>query len=309
MRLVETCCAAAFAAMILAAPASAQTPPEPRVAPEPATAAPVPRARSLTRFSDATEVQLRDIAGFVRVIPENRNDVAIGYAHAGVLPAPEYRVSRRRLIVDGKLRRQIRGCRIIGGDGFEVQTTRQGRLSGDQLPVIEVRVPQNATVSVSGAARVHVAPAQAAHIRLDGCGDADIVRVEDEVEVAISGSQDLRLYEAGQATVSVAGAGDVTLGAVHDGLTVSVAGSGDVTAARVDGPTSIAIQGSGDVIIRDGRATTLSVVIAGGGDISHGGSAESLDVVIFGGGDVRVRHVEGEINRRVLGGGEVVVGR
>ena len=296
MRLVETCCAAVFAALVFATPGWAQTPE-------------AQRARSLTRFADATEIQLRDIVGFVRVIPENRTDVAIGFAHVGSLPAPEYRMSRRRLIVDGKMRRQIRNCRVAGGDGFEVQTARQGRVSGAALPVIEVRVPQNAVVSVSGAVRLRMEAAQDAQIRLDACGDADIVRVENDAEIAISGSQDLRLYEAGSATVSIAGSGDVTLGVVRDGLTVSVAGSGDVTAARADGPTSVAIQGSGDVTIRDGRATSLSVVIAGGGDVNHGGSAESLDAVILGGGDVRVRHVEGEINRRVLGGGEVLVGR
>lgn len=301
MRLVETCCAAAFATLLWAVPAWAQA--------QEAPAAPAARARTLTRFSEASEVQLRDVAAFVRVIPENRTDVAVGFVNAGVTPTPEYRVSRRRLIIDGKMRRQIRDCRVIGGDGFEVQTTRQGRLSGAQLPVIELRVPQNAIVGVSGAVRLHVAPAQAATIRLDACGDADIVRVEDSAEIAVSGSQDVRLYEAGTATIAIAGSGDVTLGAVHDGLTVSVAGSGDVTAARADGPTSVAVQGSGDIAIREGRATSLSVVIAGSGDVSHGGSAESLDAVIIGGGDVRVRHVEGEINRRVLGGGEVLVGR
>ena len=65
MRLIETCCAAAVAAMVLATPARAQTP-----QPE--------HARTLTRFAAATEVQLRDVAAFVRVIPENRADVAVG---------------------------------------------------------------------------------------------------------------------------------------------------------------------------------------------------------------------------------------
>lgn len=304
MRLVEACRAAAFATLVLATPGWAQTPAAPA-----ANAAPEAHARTLTRFRNATEVQLRDVAAFVRVIPENRTDVAIGWVNTGVTPAPDYRVSRRRLIVDGKMRRQIRSCRVNGGDGFEVDTTRLGRLSGASLPVIELRVPQNAVIAASGAVRMHVAPAQALDIRLDGCGDADIVRVEGEAEIAIAGSQDVRLYEVGQASVAIAGSGDVVLGAVHNGLTLSVAGSGDVTAASVDGPTSIAIQGSGDVTIRDGHATSLSVVIAGGGDVSHGGTAENLDAVIWGGGDVRVRHVEGEINRRVLGGGEVVVGR
>jgi hypothetical protein len=296
MRLIETCCAAAVAAMVLATPARAQTP-----QPE--------HARTLTRFAAATEVQLRDVAAFVRVIPENRADVAVGYVNAGLTPAPEYRISRRRLIVDGKLRRQIRSCRMVGADGFEVQTARQGRLSGAELPVIEVRVPQNATVTASGAVRLWMGPAQVVHFRLDACGDADLARVEDEAEIAVAGSGDVRLGDAGQAEIAIAGSGDVTLGEIHNGLNVSVAGSGDVTAARVDGATSIAVQGSGDVLIRDGRATSLSVVIAGGGDITHGGSAQTLDAVILGGGDVRVRHVEGEISRSVLGGGEVVVGR
>lgn len=299
MRLAETCSAAALAALLFTAPAAAQTP-------EPA---PAQHARTLTRFSQASEVQLRDFAGFVRVIPENRNDVAVGFANAGVTPAPDYRMSRQRLIIDGKLRRQVRSCRVIGQDEFEVETSRHGRLTGAQLPVIELHVPQNAVVAVGGASRVQVAPAQAARIRLDGCGDAEIARVAGEAEIAIAGSQDLRLIEAGSAEIAIAGSGDVTIGAVRNGLNVSVAGSGDVVAGRADGPTSIAIQGSGDVTIRDGRATSLSVVIAGGGDINHGGSAETLDAVILGGGDVRVHHVEGEISRSVLGGGEVVVGR
>ncbi len=300
MRPIETCCAAALMALLLTLPAAAQTP-------EPAAA--LAHARTLTRFQNASEVQLRDIAAIVRVMPENRTDVAVGFVNTGTLPAPEYRMSRRRLIINGKLNRQIRSCRTLEGNGFEVTTARQGRVTGAALPVIELRVPQNAIVSAGGAVRLHVGAAQSAHIILTGCGDADIERVEDEVELSISGSQDVRLYEAGEATISVAGSGDVVVGAVHDGLTISVAGSGDVVAARVDGPTSVAVQGSGDVTIRDGRATSLSVVLAGGGDFVHNGTAQTLDAVILGGGDVRVRHVEGEINRRVLGGGDVVVGR
>lgn len=291
MRLAKICCAAASVAAFLAFPAAAQTP-----------------ARTLTRFQSAEEVQLRDVVGFVRVIPENRSDVAVGWTNGENAPAPQYRVSRRRLIVNGQLRRQIRGCRVVGENGLEVQTARR-RLSGDELPVIELRVPQRAVVSASGAFRMDFRAAQSARIQLSGCGDAKVARVDDEAEISVSGSQDLTLNEAGEATISVAGAGDVALGAIHDGLTLSIAGAGDVTAERVDGPTSITVQGAGDVRIEDGNATTLSVVIAGGGDVIHGGEARSLDAVILGGGDVRVHHVDGEINRRVLGGGEIIVGR
>lgn len=275
----------------------AQTAPE-----EPASV-----ARHWARY-EATEVTLRDVAALVRVRPENRADVAVSIVNAGQLPAPELRVSRRRLVIDGKLRRQIRSCRV-NGDDFEVVTRRQGQLHSAQLPVIELRVPEHAVVTAGGAVRLHLAPAETAEVNLSGCGDADIVSVAGAADISVSGVGDLRLYEAGQADVRVAGSGDVIVGVVRSGLAVSIAGAGDFTAARADGPTNIALQGAGDVTIRDGRATTLSVMIAGAGDVTHNGSAERLDAVIVGGGDVRVREVTGEVSRRVLGGGEVVVGR
>ncbi len=141
MRLIETCCAAALMALLLATPADAQTSPPQAPNPE--------RARTLTRFSAATEVQLRDVAAIVRVIPENRTDVAIGYVNTGATPAPEYRVSRHRLIVDGKLRRQIRSCRVVGADGFEVQATGQERLEAD----LSASVASSADGSLDAAVR------------------------------------------------------------------------------------------------------------------------------------------------------------
>ncbi len=276
-------------------------------APPGAPAAPASVARQWMRY-EAAEVNVRDVAALVRVTPENRSDVALAIINPGRLPAPEVRVTRGRLVVDGGLRRQIRSCRVTGNE-FEVHTARQGRLRGADLPIIELRVPEHAVVSAGGAVRLHLAPAASADVSLAGCGDADIVRVEGEAKLALAGSPDVRLYDAGSAEVSVAGSGDVVVGVVRSGLTVSIAGAGDFVAAHVDGPTNIAMQGAGDVTIREGNATTLSVAIAGAGDFTHNGSARRLDAVIVGGGDVHVRSVTGEVNRRVLGGGEVVVGR
>lgn len=298
MRLVATL--VFLAAAGVAAPALAQPGPPAAIAP------PAPAAVQWRRYLRANEVQLRDVAAIVRVVPENRTDVAIAIT-PGRTPTPQVRVSGDRLVVDGGLRRQIRSCR--GGQNFEVTTARYGRLSGADLTRIEVRVPQHAVVAAGGAVQLRVAPAQSATIRVEGCGDADIERVADEAEISVSGQSDVRLYEAGAATIAVAGAGDVTLGAIHEGLTASLAGAGDLTAAHVDGPTNISVQGAGDVTIRDGRATTLSVVIVGAGDFIHQGSAERLDAVILGGGDVRVHRVDGQVNRRVLGGGDVIIGR
>jgi hypothetical protein len=300
MRLKTALCA--LVTLTLGSAAAAQGPGSP-VAPE----APASVARQWTRYQ-ATEVVIREAAALVRVTPENRSDVALSILNPGRLPSPEVRVNGDRLIIEGGMRRQIRSCRVVGND-FEVVTAHQGRLSGADLPVIEVHVPEHAVVAAGGAIRLHLARAASANIHLDGCGDADIVRVDGEAEIAVAGSPDLRLYDAGTAEVSVAGSGDVLVGVVRSGLTVSIAGSGDFVAAHADGPTSIAMQGAGDVTIREGAATTLSVAIAGAGDVIHNGSAERLDAVILGAGDVRVRRVTGEISRRVLGGGEVVVGR
>jgi hypothetical protein len=285
-------------ALSAAAPSAAQTAPE----------APASVAEQWRRYPDATQVQIRDAAALVRVTPEDRTDVAMSIVHRGPLPAPQVRISRNRLIVDGQMRRQIRSCHVDGQD-FEVQTARQGRLHANQLPIIEIRVPRAAVVSAGGAVRLHMGPAESAEVSLNGCGDADLVRVENAADIAIAGAPDLRLYEAGTATVAVSGGGDVVLGVVRNGLTLSIAGAGDIVAARADGPTNIAVQGAGDVTIRDGRATTMSVVITGAGDVTHNGSAERLDVVILGGGDVRVRQVNGEVTRRVIGAGDVTVGR
>lgn len=295
MRLKHIAIFALFAAAA-AGPAASQ-------APE------APAGGAWARYTRATEVQLRDVAAFVRIVPQNRADVAVAFVNHGPLHDPEMRVTRNRLVIDGRLRRQIRSCRVQGADGFEVEVGRHGRLRDAQLPMIELRVPQDVVVSVGGAVRMRMGPAETARVRLEGCGDADLERVAGEADIAIAGAPDLRLYDAGSASIAVAGAGDVTLGAIRDGLTVSIAGAGDVVAARADGATNIAIQGAGDVTIRDGRASTLSVAVAGAGDVTHHGVAERLDAAIVGAGDVRVRRVEGEVTRRILGGGDVIIGR
>lgn len=257
------------------------------------------------RYPAATEVQLRDLAAVVRVTPQDREDVALAIVNTGPLPDPELRISRNRLIVDGKQRR-VRSCDGERED-FRVDLGRHGRLRANQLPVIEIRVPRAAVVSASGAVQLRVGPAETAQITAAGCGDTDIESVAGAADVTLAGAGALRLFQAGSLRIAIAGAGDVEIGAVLEGLTASIAGAGDLRAQRVDGPTNLAVQGAGDITIRDGRATTLTVVIAGAGDVVHNGEAERLDVTVVGAGDVRVRRVEGEINRRVLGGGEVIV--
>jgi hypothetical protein len=264
---------------------------------------------SWSRYPNASEVVLRNVAAYVRVRPEDRSDVAIAIVNHGPLAAPTIRRSGPRLIVDGRQRGQIRGCTVSGAAAFEVELARAGRLSGARLPIIELRVPERAFVNVTGAARVHVGSAESAKIGLDGCGDVDIERVEGDAEISVSHDATMRIYDVGDLVAVVAGEGSIGAGIVRDSLTVSIAGPGRFNAARADGPTSFVIQGPGEATVRDGEAEELSVVINGPGKVTHNGTAESLDVFIVGGGEVRVRDVEGQISRRVIGGGEVYIGR
>jgi len=268
--------------------------------------APAP-AQNWQRFA-ATEVQMHDLAAIVRVVPEKRSDVALSVVNPGPLATPALRLVGRRLVIDGRLGRDIRGCRS-NNNQFQVDVRGRGRLGRDQLPQYEVHVPEDAVINGGGAVRLQVGRARTLNLDLAGCGDTDAEGVTGAADVAVAGGADLRLYDAGSASVRLAGSGDVTVGVVRTGFTVSVAGSGDVLVARADGPTNVALQGSGDVTIRDGHATTLSVAIAGSGDFRHGGSADRLDAAIVGSGDVSVRQVNGPVARRVFGSGGVTIGR
>lgn len=299
MRLLAVFC---LVACLGAGPAIAQAPP----ARPSAEAPPAPRWQ---RYPRAQEVVLQNIAAYVRVRPEDRSDVAIIVRNQGPLPAPTLRSSGRRLVIDGRQRGRLRGCEVRGASGFEVEIARQGRLSGAQLPVIELRVPEDAEVRATGAIRMHVASAENAEVRLDGCGDVDIERVEGVAEVSIAHDADLRIGEVGDLIAALAGDGDINAGIVRDSLTVSVAGAGRFEAARADGPTNVVVQGSGGALIRSGAAEDMTVIINGAGQVTHSGSAETLDAFIVGRGIARVGAVEGEISRRVFGGGQVIIGR
>jgi len=307
MRLIAASCFAA--ALLGAGPAWAQTPPSAPSAPPAVRAAPAAPGSGWQRYVNAREVDLQNVAAFIRVRPEDRSDVAVSIVNPGALPAPNLRRSGRRLVIDGRLRGQIRACTVRGVADLEVQTARQGRVTGAQLPIIELRVPEDAVLTVSGAVRLHMSTAETLELRIDGCGDADVERVRDTAEVAVAGHADMRIHDSGELEALVAGDGSITAGIVRDGLTVSIAGPGNFSASRADGATNVVVQGPGHALIRAGRAEDVTVVVNGPGTFTHNGSAETLDALIVGGGEVRVREVEGDISRRVIGGGEVRIGR
>jgi hypothetical protein len=297
----------------LAAPVWAQTPtPQAQPVPRIAEAAPAPLPPSglrWQRYLRASEVQLQNLAAFVRIRPEDREDVAIAIVNPGPLEAPEVRRSGRRLVIDGRQRGRLQGCTVRGVAGFEVEIGRVGNVGSAQLPIIEIRVPERAVVSARGAMRLHLTRAESVQLAFDACGDAVVERVDDEAEISISHEARLRIFDVGQLEASLAGNAEVVAGYVRDGLTVSIAGPGRFQAARAEGPANFVIQGPGEATVRGGDLQELTVVINGPGRVEHGGSAESLDALIVGGGEVRVRDVDGDVTQRVIAGGDVIIGR
>lgn len=277
---------------------------EPAAAPFP----PLPQGVDWMRYDRASEVQLRDIAAVVYVVPESRPDVAVAVVHRGGVPGIELSTHGRRLLVDGRLEHDIEACRVEPGGAFQVRLG-SGWRSAETLPAIYLRVPLEAVISASGATRLEMRRGQSLRLALKGCGDADIEGVDGAADISLAGDRpSVRLYDSGAASIRVAGDGDILLGVVRESLAVSIAGSGDFVAAHVDGPTTVAIAGDGQAVIREGRAQPMSVTIMGEGSVVHNGEADRLDVAIFGEGDVRVRQVTGPVNRRVFGDGEIVIG-
>ena len=311
MRLLSATCL--VAALLSASPAWAQTPPTspqaPAALPTPRVAPAAPRGLNWQRYPRASEVSLQNVAAYVRIRPSDREDVAVAIVNPGSLEAPTVRVSGRRLIIDGRQRGRIRGCSTRGTTGFEVDLARPGRVGGEQLPIIEIRVPEHAIVAASGAMRMHVTAADTAEIHFDACGDIDVERVHDTADVSVSHEGTMRIHDAGELEARVAGNGEIMAGYIRDGLTVSIAGIGRFQAARADGPANLVVQGPGELTIRSGATEALTVVLNGTGRVIHNGTAESLDAFVVGPGLVRVRDVEGETVRRVIGGGEIHVGQ
>jgi len=311
MRLLFATCLTA--ALLSVVPAWAQTapavPPAPAALPGAGAAPAAPRGLNWQRYPAAREVALQNVVAYVRIRPSDREDVAVAIVSPGSLTAPTVRVSGRRLIIDGRQRGRVLGCSARGATGFEVDLGQYGRVGGERLPIIEIRVPERAIVAASGAMRMHVTSAESAEIHFDACGDIDVERVHDVADVSVSHEGTMRIHDAGELEARVAGNGEIMAGYIRDGLTVSIAGVGRFQAARADGPANFVVQGPGEVTVRSGATEALTVVINGTGRVIHNGTAESLDAFVVGRGLVRVRDVEGESSRRVIGGGQIHVGQ
>ena len=264
-------------------------------------------ASTTAAASAAPRFEIRNAAARVVVIPEARSDVKVEVARTNAALPLTVRVIGDRTVVDGGLRRRIRGCSTVAGRTF-VRIHGLQMVSYDSLPQIVVRTPMDAHVAAGSAVFGSIGRAQALELSNAGCGDWTVANVQGELRINTAGSGDTKAGDAGSLVVRSAGSGDVLVRQVSGPVTVDTAGSGDVVADSVNGPLKAEIAGSGDVRVRDGRASDMTVRIAGSGDVRFGGTAGDVNAQIAGSGDVTVGRVTGQVKKAVIGSGEVRVG-
>ncbi|MGZ8370259.1 MAG: GIN domain-containing protein [Caulobacteraceae bacterium] len=256
--------------------------------------------------SAATRVEMKDAVVRVVVVPEARSDVKVEFLTTNPALPLELRTNGDKLIVDGGLKRRIRGCR--GGDGKpHVKVRGVGDVAYENIPQIVIRTPMN--VMVGGGGAVFGSIGRADNVNLDnaGCGDWTIANVNGRLDIDVAGSGDIQTGSASELHLDIAGSGDVAAKAIRNGVYIDIAGSGDVDIASMSGPLKMEVAGSGDVKVASGRASSIDVDVAGSGDLHFAGTAQSLDVSVMGSGDVSVGNVTGPINRSIMGSGSIYV--
>lgn len=253
----------------------------------------------------ASELKLRDAVAVLKIIPEDRADIALEISNPGTLATPTVKLENDVLVLDGGIGRRVRNCETR--NGWEATVNGLGDVKEEQMPVITVRMPRDVDVSVSGAVKTEIGAANSVEISTTGCGPTTIADVAGELEISAAGSGDVTTGAARTASVSAAGSGDVTLGVVAEKFDASVAGSGSVTAASVTGPADVSIAGSGDVAVKAGAVSEADVSIAGSGNVDFASNVSRLDVSIMGSGDVTVRGAAGAVDANIMGSGDVRV--
>ena len=116
------------------------------------------------RVYNVTAARVRDAAAIVRVIPEDRANVAIAIENPGHAPTPVVEQREGEVIVDGRMARRIHGCRSDGS----VRLDGYGALSRAELPTITIRTPRDVTVKLGGAVQAEIGPAQTVDLAVSG---------------------------------------------------------------------------------------------------------------------------------------------
>lgn len=264
-------------------------------------------AVAISGVAAAADVEIRNAAARVTVIPEARSDIAVSiYRTHPRLPLRVYHEGDT-VRIDGGLGIRSPNCRsIFGRKGVSVWGA--GFTPFEAMPQVLIRTPMNVKVKAGGAVFGAIGRADSVELANAGCGDWTVANVSGPADVRVAGSGDVRAGSVGSAEVRISGSSDISFNDVRNGLTSATSGSGDLRAGVVNGPMHVRVAGSGDVIARGGQVTDMVVSVAGSGDVRFGGVAQSLQAAVAGSGDVNVGRVTGTVSKHVAGSGSVTVG-
>src|SRR5580704_12812934 len=255
----------------------------------------------------APSIEISNAAARVTLAPEARRDIKVD------IFKPDPRLPLRvwtfagRTYVDGGLWGRMQGCGTRGGQPV-ARVRGRPDIPVDALPLIVVRTPMDARISVGGEVWGQAGRSNSLELGNSGCGGWAVGDVRGRLRVSQAGSGDTRTGAAGAAELSATGSGSISTGAVGGPVATMNVGSGDINIASVNGPLSARIARSGQVRVAAGWATSMQASIAGSGGVTLNGVAGSLRASVMGSGDVRVARVTGAVSKSVMGSGVVRVG-
>lgn len=262
-----------------------------------------------TAVAAAPRVVIEDAVARVTVIPENRSDIQVEFAHTNAELPMTIERHGDRVVVEGHLgHNRIRSCLVRNGV-TRVDVRGVGPVDLKDMPHVVIRTPRDVDVAAGGAVFGDIGRSNSVELDNAGCGDWTIANTQGELDISQAGSGDTRAGTAGSAHIRIAGSGDISIVSVARDLRAEVAGSGDIHAGSIGGDLKARVAGSGDIRVENGRARTTEVSIAGSGDVRFGGVSDTLEARVMGSGDVSVARVTGAVHKQVMGSGEVSVGQ
>ncbi|ESQ86882.1 hypothetical protein ABAC460_21940 [Asticcacaulis sp. AC460] len=263
-------------------------------------------AAQMRLISDGPQIELRDLAARVVVTPEDRSDIDIKVRY-GKAKVPALMVSQRGNVT--VLNGHLSGGRGLAHIEFDeedlargqVVIAGMGKVKIDDLPLVFVRVPNNAVVKDAALTVGHVKPSLSLDMIMSGGGQWTVEPVAGPLNIINSGSGDISLSTAGDAIIDNTGSGDIDVQSVRR-LKLTQTGSGGFSAQNsLD--VEIFNQGSGDVQVMSARS--VKAKMNGSGDLSLGNVMNGLTLVNTGSSDVSVQKIAGPVSLSLAGSGDV----
>jgi len=263
-------------------------------------------------LSDGPQIELRDMVARIVVMPEDRSDIDIRVRY-GKVHVPTLMVSHHGnvTVLNGHLSNPNKNfgfkfrIDINDTDNGEVDKgtvfiSGLGNVNIGDLPLVFVRVPQNAVVKDSAYSFGQVKPSKSLDFIMNGNGDWQIEPVSGSLSVIDSGSGTLHVSSAGDSIIDSMGSGDIDIGSARN-LRISLSGSGGFSSGQsLD--TELQNSGSGDVNL--GRVRNLRAQLNGSGDLTLA-TVGGISVVNNGTSDVRIARANGPVNLDLSGSGDI----